>query len=432
MKVRTKFIVFICVIQITYLVLAIQLLPEKIWGFFFGEICVVISLVFSIRLYRSIIRPLDMITAGVESLKERDFGLKFIPIGQQEVDVLIEVYNRMIDQLRQERIYQQEQEFFSAQLIEVSPAALIVLDFNERISHLNQTATQLPGFEGKNVLGKKLTELSGLMAGTLAELKPNLPQVLKINGIHAYKCSKAHFMDRGAPHHFIVVEELSDELLKTEKKAYDKVIRMMAHEVNNSIGATNSILSTLQEYKEQLPNTEQEDFDYALEVVIQRSEHLRKFMANFAEVVRTPKPTFQTCELHQLLEDVVHLLEANASKRGISFHWDLSKKPLEIELDAHQFEQVLLNIFKNAMESIGQDGNISIITHQKPPCLIIEDDGGGIDPAVQPHIFTPFFSTKKDGQGIGLMLCREILLNHSCTFSLETIEEGRTQFRIGF
>lgn len=432
MKVRTKFIIFICLIQITYLVLALQLLPHQLWGFFLGEALVVITLIFSIRLYRSVIRPLDLITAGVESLKDRDFSLKFIPIGQQEVDVLIEVYNRMIDQLRQERIYQQEQELFLAQLIEASPAALIVLDFHSQISLYNYAASLLPGFQGKDVKGKKLEELPGLMAQTLNQLKSNKPQILKLNGIHAYKCSKAHFMDRGAPHQFIVVEELSEELLQTEKKAYEKVIRMMAHEVNNSIGATNSILSSVQEYKDQLAETDQQPFEYALDVAIQRSEHLRKFMANFAHVVRIPKPHFQTYNLDQLLKDAARLLEVDAQKRNISWKWKLAQQPLMLDLDTHQFEQVLLNIFKNAIEAIDKDGEIKIITHHKPDCLIIEDNGSGIDPAIQSKIFSPFFSTKREGQGIGLMICREILMNHACTFSLETIEAGRTQFRILF
>ena len=125
-------------------------------------------------------------------------------------------------------------------------------------------------------------------------------------------------------------------------------------------------------------------------------------------------------------------MQPQLEQRNISWEWHLTPAPLVIEADAQQLEQVLINIAKNAMEAVDADGLIRVKTQLQPPCLVIEDNGEGIPEAVRQQLFTPFFSTKKNGQGIGLTMIRDILINHNFPFSLETDEAGLTAFTIHF
>jgi signal transduction histidine kinase len=134
--------------------------------------------------------------------------------------------------------------------------------------------------------------------------------------------------------------------------------------------------------------------------------------------------------LHALLRSICRLLQPQSEERRIRWHLELPTTPLVLPLDAQQLEQALLNIAKNALEAIGSDGNIWVRTTAQPPTLAIENDGLALSPEVNQRLFTPFFSTKRDGQGIGLTLVRDILLGHGFTFQLQTEVNGRTAFRI--
>ena len=125
-------------------------------------------------------------------------------------------------------------------------------------------------------------------------------------------------------------------------------------------------------------------------------------------------------------------MEVTCNHHRIEIHTELVDEPVSVQLDSVLFQQVLINIVKNAVESIGEDGTIFIRTTATPPSLEIADTGKGIAKEDEAKLFTPFFSTKPNGQGIGLLLIREVLTKHHCTFSLRTDAEGITRFRIVF
>ncbi len=433
MKLRTKYFLFIVILHSILVLLAVQLIDKYQALFFAVEALILISIWISIRLYLQFIRPLNLIAIGVESIKDKDFSSKFLKVGQYELDQLIEVYNRMIDQLREERIKAKEQHYFLDRLINASPSGIIVLDFNNKIDALNPAAESMLGLQAEQVLTKTLTELNGNLTLELDRLQAGEAKIININGIQTYKCRKSHFLDRGFHHHFILVEELTEEILKTEKKAYGKVIRMMSHEINNSAGAINSILNTCLNYKNQLNDNDRPDYENALLVAIGRNTRLNRFMSNFADVIRIPTPLKKSCQVHDLLYNVSALMNAECEKRRIEWSWDLSQRPLTVQLDIQQIEQVLVNVIKNALEAIDTEGVITVQTGHVPvKHLVIGNNGRGIAKDVQQKLFTPFFSTKKDGQGIGLTITREILINHQFRFSLATNEKGFTDFRIEF
>src|SRR5262249_35582611 len=158
-------------------------------------------------------------------------------------------------------------------------------------------------------------------------------------------------------------------------------------------------------------------------IAISRTEHLNAFMKNFADIVRLPKSVKQETALRPMLEEICHLMRPECVKRHIalSLEADESEHPT-VSLDRHQMEQVFVNLIKNAMEAINGSGRITVRIERRDssPVVIVEDNGRGIDPGTKNLIFTPFFSTKEGGQGIGLTLVQEILTQHEFEYSLES------------
>ncbi|WP_375435181.1 PAS domain-containing sensor histidine kinase [uncultured Hymenobacter sp.] len=432
MSLRIKFILFVAIIHTVLIVLAGQVMRTNTPLFIGLEVLLLISVSLTVQLYKSFVRPFQLIAAGTEAIRAKDFSMKFVPVGQREMDQLIDVYNHMIDELRKERITQHEKSFLLESLIQASPAGVLLLTFDGRIEGVNPAAERILGLPATSLLGQTPARLPGDWGAALGTVSEQEPQVVRLSGIQTYRASCSHFVDRGFTRHFIVLEELTQDLIRQEKQAYSTLIRMISHEINNSIGAINSILQSFHHYASQLSAADQPDFTEALEVSISRNTHLANFIANFANLVRLRLPTRQPTDVHELLRHTERLLHVQAERRRINWHMQLAPGPLVVDLDAQQLEQALLNIGKNALEAIGEGGSLWVRTTQQPAQLVIENDGPGIPPDVQRRLFTPFFSTKRDGQGVGLTLIRDILLQHNFTFSLHTQENGRTAFMIRF
>jgi nitrogen fixation/metabolism regulation signal transduction histidine kinase len=434
LRLRHKFILYLLLIHLAFAAVAIFLLwDDRLWllaveGFF------ALSFILALKLFRALFQPLDLVMTGVEFMKDKDLTSKFNEVGQPEMDKLITVYNKMIDHLREERTRLQEQHYFMDKILKISPSGIMTFDFDEKIAMLNPTAEKMLQSHAENLIGKTLVELHAPFAEALHRLNVGESQVIPLQGRRRVKCQKSHYLDRGFSRNFILMEELTEELRRSEKAAYEKLIRMMSHEVNNSIGAVNSLLHSFLNYKNQLRDDDRKDYETALQVAIARTDHLNAFMRSFADVVRLPLPKRQPCDVQELLENISLLMSAESQKRGIIWKWVI-EEPLEpILMDKNQMEQVFVNIIKNAMEAIGTDGTITVRMGKKgrKEFVIIEDTGGGLTPETRANLFTPFFSTKENGQGIGLTMIQEILSQHRFEFSLDSQPGQTTQFAIYF
>jgi two-component system nitrogen regulation sensor histidine kinase NtrY len=432
MSLRLQFLLFVALIHAVLIGLAWQLRTTNLPLFFGSEVLLIVSIIISVQLYREFVRPFQLIAAGTAAIQAKDFSMKFVPVGQREMDQLIEVYNAMIDALRHERVSQHEKSFLLEHLIQASPAGILILDFEGRIEGVNAAAERMVGQPAGQLLCHKPGELPGAWGAALAGLVEDQPQALRFSGLKAYRATAAHFLDRGFTRRFLLLEELTQELIKQEKQAYEQLIRMMSHEINNSIGAINSILHSFQHYAPQLTPDDQPDYRQALDVSIARNTQLANFIANFAHLVRLPPPTPRPTDVHALLRGVARLLQPQSAERGVHWHLEFPPTPLLLDFDPQQLEQALLNIAKNALEAIGHGGNIWVRTTAQPPTLVIENDGPALTPEVRQRLFTPFFSTKRDGQGIGLTLVRDVLLAHGFRFQLAPTIALRTAFTIEF
>jgi len=428
MKIKFKFILFIAILHAIFLALSVPLLQISPWLFLLSEAVIMGSVTISITIYRQFVKPLDLISAGIESIKDKDFGMKFVKVGQYELDNLIDVYNNMIDQLREERIHQQEQHFFLQKLIESSPSGVIILNLDESIYTINPAAKKMLNFAEEITSEQNLNSIDSELIPELLKLELNNPKIVQLHQRSQFRIQKAAFIDRGFQHYFIQIEELTKEILQAERAAYEKVIRMISHEINNSVGAVNSILQSCIS----MPALADKTANEVLEVAHRRNSHLLAFMANFGKVFRLPATNKTTVNLSELLKGIQPLL-AGSSSINIEWIWQLSKNPLLIELDEHQFEQLIVNVLKNAVEAIENGGKIFIETSNHPiKRLSIKNSGQQIPAEFEQKIFSPFFTSKENGQGIGLTLAQEILRNHGLRFGLHNIADGLVEFFVEF
>lgn len=440
---RARFVAYLVVVHVLMAVAAwlVAGIPVRSAGdheprgwLLLAELVIAVSFLAGLHLVRSFSSSIEFVRDSAQLLEDSDLMSRVREVGQPEIDRLIRVYNRMVDSLRSERVRLQEQHHFLTRVLDESPGGIIVLDLEGRLSLINPAAARLLRARPDDVLSRPLGALDHPLAQELSRLPEGESRVLSIWGGRRVRAVHGTFPDRGFRRSFFLLEELTEELRQSEKAAYERLIRMLSHEVNNTVGAGNSLLHSCLEYGRQLPPEDRHDFEHALRVVIARTEQLTAFMKSFADVVRLPPPRRQPTDLGELLHGVAALLRPQLAERGVTLKWEGNGALGAIALDRVQMEQALLNVLKNACEAAGRGGTITIRQRRQNELAVLEiqDSGPGIPPEVRGQLFTPFFSTKEHGQGIGLTLVQEVLSNHGLTFSLDSEPGGPTTFTILF
>ena len=431
MKLKTLFFLLALLLLGAWGILFFFVLKEKGTLVYVGEAVVTVSLIVLVYFYRKVVQPLNSIANGMDLLREQDFSSRLAPVRQAEADRIVDMFNRMMDQLKNERLRLREQNHFLDLLINVSPMGVVILDFDGKISMLNMAAMRFLGYTvADELVGKRFQDLDAPLAGEIARLPKDTSDTIRLSDAMIYRCSRLSFVDRGFAHPFVLIESLTTEVVKAEKKAYEKVIRMIAHEVNNTTAGITSTLETVGEALKEMDDTE--DIQEVMKVCVERCYGMSRFITNFANVVKIPEPSLEQVRLNDRVTACRMFMETVCRDRRITFHNELCPENPTVRIDTVLFEQVLVNIIKNAAESIGECGDIYIRTTASPVTLEIADSGKGISREVEAKLFSPFFSTKPNGQGIGLIFIREVLTKHGCTFSLRTYPDGLTRFRISF
>ena len=266
--------------------------------FYIGEGLVLFILCYLPFFYRKIVKPLNSIGSGMELLREQDFSSRLSPVGQYEADRIVNVFNRMMEQLKNERLRLREQNNFLDLLIKASPMGVILTTLDEDLSELNPMAQKMLGVRQEDVLGKKMNEIDSPLAAELANVPKGETATVRLNDSNIYRCTHSSFIDRGFQHPFFLIESLTDEVMKAEKKAYEKVIRMIAHEVNNTTAGITSTLDTV----EQALSTEEgmDDICDVMRVCTERCFSMSRFITRFADVVKIPEPTLTPVDLNDL------------------------------------------------------------------------------------------------------------------------------------
>ncbi|MBQ5817010.1 MAG: ATP-binding protein [Bacteroidaceae bacterium] len=435
MRLRYLFLIFVGLLSVVWVLLLLQTPLHNSTIFYITEGVTLACLLFLLYFYRKVVKPINSIANGMELLHEQDFSSKLSSVGQPEADQIVIIFNRMMMRMKDERVRMREQNHFLDLLINASPMGVVILDFEQRITTINPSAKRFLA-AGENVIGQRLQDIGSPLAREIEKIENESTETVRLNGANVYHCSRLSFRDRGFAHPFILIEQMTEEVHRAEKNAYEKIIRMIAHEVNNTMGGITSTLDSATEVLQTMtPETLQNDADElcsVMKVCEERGYNMSRFITRFADVVKIPAPMLKNCNLNDCVEGCRRFLEQMCREKNITLRLLLSKENINVNIDTTLFEQALVNIIKNSIESIEENGEISIATSNSPASIVVTDNGRGIDKETERHLFSPFFTTKADGQGIGLIFIREVLGNHGCRYSLRTDDDNLTRFTISF
>lgn len=428
-RLRLQLFAFLAALHLALFVLLFLQLREHPWLFIGLEFVLVASLVLGARLLRQALEPIGYTQRLRELLQDQDYAarLRHHGKGSDELGQLVAQFNALLDSLHAERLRIGEQQGFLDRLLEATPSAVIVFDFDGRISLLNPSARALNHREH--------------LLQQLASLPDGASTMLSDPDGRRYRGQRGHFFDRGFARRFLLLEELTEELQSSERATYEKLVRVLGHEVNNTVAATGSVLESLLFYRGQLAAGDGEDFATAIGAVKRRNASLGEFIERFTRVAKLPAPELRPCAVQDVVEDILYLYREQCRSLGISIGWRRRDEAGPLPLDRHLIEQALQNLVKNAMEAahatLQESGGsasieIELVREQEGLRLSVIDSGARLASVPASQLFTPFFSTKKGGQGIGLLLVREVLLRHGFAHRLAPNAAGETSFDIWF
>ena len=382
---------------------------------FFGRYVLVyplcaVSVLSLLMFYRATVMPIRAIRTGMNLLKSQDFASHLRITGQKETDEVVTLYNMIISKMKAERLKNLEQENFLSKLVEVSPMGIAICTLDGEIERTN------PAFDSL-VSPTLLNTLSSLPDNGQCTIRPEATQVLR--------CSRLSFMDRGFRRPFYLVERLTDEIMRAETMIFNKIVRTMGHEVNNTLGGVVSVLETLS-----LFHSDDAEMTAAIDSCRSSCLNLGAFVKGYSDVVKLPETEIELVNLNEFVSESLPFL-AEMCPPNISLFAELHDDRPSALMDRMLIHRVLVNAVKNSVESIG-DSNGNIIIRTYPGHLEITDNGKGISEENARHIFTPFFSTKHADRGLGLMLISDILRRHKANFTLSTGEDNLTRLTINF
>lgn len=429
---RTQFIVYLVFLHI----LVAGALGYVLWQLnplwiIAVELGCALSLWWMVLLFQRLYEPLRLMRSSADFLRETDFSTTLLPTGQVETDALIAVYNTMLTTLRAERIRVEEKGILLQMLINASPIGIALCNEAMFTLSVNPALSAILGLDEQNAVGKLLGDVLAPFAEPLKRLNAGDSTLVSYKS-RRFKVQKALFVEKGVPHLLIMIEELTVELRATEKTAYQRIIRVLAHEVNNSIGAARSLMESALHYERyfspEMPHDERTDFREALSIASERLSDLGAFMRDYAHVVRLPALKLQRCIADELLMTTATLFGEACKAQGIALHVVAGGRTCVILADRVQMQQALTNLVKNAVEALEDAAErtltLSVRREESLVIISVDDTGKGLHARDAEHFGTPFFTTKETGQGIGLMLVREIAAAHGFDFSLENRAGG--------
>lgn len=240
MKLKVYFYILVFLLLLIFGFTFYENLHSLSWKTVALEVLILVALAYLAIFYRKTVRPLQMISNGMDLLREQDFSSKLREVGQYEADRIVTIFNKMMGQLKNERLQLREQNEFLDLLITASPMGVIVLNYDHQITDLNPAAVKLLDLDkADKVKGKTISEIKGSVPIDLSEIPMHETRSIGLSNGTVYKCTLESFVDRGFPRPFYLIESLTDEVRRAEKKAYEKVIRMISHEVNNTTAGIN-------------------------------------------------------------------------------------------------------------------------------------------------------------------------------------------------
>ena len=354
---------------------------------------------------------------GVLSLRDRDFSVSVTPASDDELGQLVHHYNGLGERLRVERQSLYQRELMLDTVIQATPLALVLTNEADVVLYSNSTARRLFS-EGRKLEGDRFARYLELAPAPLREAIDRGGDTLftlNTGEPEVYHLSQRSFLLNAAPHRLLLLKQLTREINSQEVATWKKVIRVIAHELNNSLAPISSLAHSGQILAESPPDPAQ--LKRVFSTIEDRARHLASFIEGYAQFAKLPQPRLAPLRWEVLLERlrVVSTFRLAGGLPGAA-----------ASCDHAQIEQALINLLKNAAESGADSESIELAVASAPRGFTIEvrDRGPGFSTAALEHALVPFYSTKAAGTGLGLTLCREIVEAHGGRLRIANREGG--------
>lgn len=375
---------------------------------------------FAFALRNRVVFPLQTISNLLAALREGDYSLRARKAGGDDAlaEAMLEV-NALGETLREQRLGALEATALLRTVMAEIDVAVFAFNGDQRLRLVNRAGERLLAQPAERLLGRSAAEL-GLVECLQGESTRTLSMTFP-GGIGRWGVRRGTFWERGLPHQLLVLSDLSRPLREEERQAWQRLVRVLGHELNNSLAPIKSIAGSLESLllREPRPADWREDMRRGLAVITARAEALSRFMQAYARLARLPRPQLRPLDVGAWVRRVVSL----ETRLDVTL---LPGPELTIQGDGDQLEQLLINLVRNAADAALETGGGVRVGWTKAAAHLevwVEDEGPGLPNTA--NLFVPFFTTKPGGSGIGLVLSRQIAEAHGGFLTLENRQTGR-------
>jgi nitrogen fixation/metabolism regulation signal transduction histidine kinase len=417
--------------------------------FIAAAIFVILIIVYQIfTLIRYVTKTNRDLTRFLQSIKYSDFSQSFTNnLKGAGFEELHAAFTEVIREFQRAKLEQEEHFRFMQTIVDHVGIGLIAFNPSGQVELINNAAKKILKIPRLGNI-KDLEPISRRLADKLANLSPGDKDLIKLqqdDDLLQLSIYATGFVLRQQQLTLVAMQNIQSELEEEEMKSWQNLIRVLTHEIMNSITPIASLSSTAygllkDGHRCEIPESMNETIDdvrHAVNTIEKRSKGLLTFIENYRELTRIPKPEFKMVKIKDLFERVEHLMKDQLETYSINFHMQIDPQSLGITADPALIEQVLINLCKNAIEAVNGIRNPKIklkagTDGQGNPVVKVSDNGKGITEEVAEKIFIPFFTTKPLGSGIGLSLSKQIIRLHKGTIGVTSTPNEKTVFKLRF
>jgi two-component system nitrogen regulation sensor histidine kinase NtrY len=422
-----------------------------------GDIYLFGILLFSFLLFAQIIAMVrylnksnEEIKSFFDSIKYDDLDQSFTTIGHNEAaNRLNEEFNKVIDQFKEIRREKEADFQYMRNIVQHVGIGLITFNKSGEIQLMNAASKKLLNISQVNNV-KELDSISPELVDVFFRLKTGGRDLLKLqisDDIIQLAVFAIELTLRGEEFKLISLQNIQNELEEMEMDAWQNLVRVLTHEIMNSVTPISSLAGTVEvelkdlfsaeQSSKDITNEDLEDLYHAVQTIQKRSRGLIRFVQDFRNLTHIPKPKINEVSADEMLKEIKTLLTTEISDNNINYKSKVEPKSMTIMADKELIEQVLINLIKNAFQAFDEQTNrivevTATLSEKSRPIIIVKDNGNGIDEEAMEKIFIPFFTTKKSGSGIGLSLSRQIMRKHQGTLSVKSKVDEGTEFQMKF
>ncbi len=388
------------------------------------------------------------ISTFLSSIRYDDFTTTYPTKGRgKSMNELYNEFNNVIRKFREIRAEKEANYHYFRTIVQHVGIGLITFNKLGEVQIINSAAKNLIGVESINSIFE-LSKVSPKLVESLVKLKTGGSDLIDISVDGSRIQLSVYVIElvlRGEEFKLVSIQNIQSELEEKEMDAWQKLIRILTHEIMNSVTPLSSLAATVEEnlidnVEDDVPieKEELEDIYLAVKTIKKRSEGLIHFVSDFRNLTRLPEPKVQEEDMQDVIQHILLLLSKEIEENHIDISLNIKPQGLKFNVDKEQIDQVLINILQNAIHAMNENSgerflliNCFINAYDRPT-LTIRDNGSGIDEEALSKIFIPFFTTKKQGSGIGLSLSKQIMRKHGGAISVRSVIDEGTEFTLRF